>query len=222
LRTSNISSAICVLVVLCSQAAIADPPKPASVSEKRPWQLSSEERLALRLDPTLIAARQVRAEERDRAMGRNPNTALREGPRSYGVDGSVTPELIFPHELFDGLMAGLVPDQARRDRRRRILRGGLHSVGLDPDNFWAQLETVAGGYARYKYRKQLGTAAAGDENPGRGCRLAFEALTAARKAFGGERFDEILYKVIAPFTQVASATTADPAEELRRVAGGCK
>jgi hypothetical protein len=221
MSTAKVGLTLCVLV-LCSQAAMAGPLKPASQPEKRPWQLTVEERLSLRLDPALISQRQLEGEQRDRAMGKNPDSAVREGPKNHSVNGAVSPELLFPHEMFDSLMAGLVPDETRRFRNRRNLAAGIRSQGLDPDNFWAQLETVVDEYARYKYRGQLGMATTRNEDPQHRCRLAFQALTSAREAFGAERFDRLLYEVIAPVTQVASATTGDPADELRRAAGGCK
>jgi len=105
------------------------------------------------------------------------------------------------------------------DRRGNGRTSGPRSWPRDFDEqlFWAQLSSAASDYVAYKDDD------ASHRDRNRGCRLAFDALNAARQVFGQDRFDRFLYQGVAPLTQVASATTsADPAAELQRLAAGCR
>lgn len=194
--------------------------------QKHAWEWTIAERLAARLDPAKIRLRQYDAEVGNRRIGVQAVAVPRERPGNYSIDGRRNPELLLPHELFVSLMTGFVPDDERRGRNRASLRAGIVSAGFDEQMFWAQLASVASEYAEYSYGDVNPSGAAVSQShrdPDHGCRLRFDALTAARHVFGQERFDRLLYEVVAPGTQVASATTAaEPSAELRRVAAGCR
>ena len=201
----------------------AEPSEPAALQQKKPWEWTIEERLAVRLDPAKIAERQDAAEAGQPIARPQSAPGRREDVHNYSIDGSRYPELLLPHELFQSLLTGFVPEDHRRMQQRESLRRGIIAVGFDEELFWTKLRSAAGDYIDHYVYPPLGST----ESEPRGghkplCRAAFLALNSARQAFGRDEFDRLLYEVVAPLTQVASATSAaDPAAELRQVAGGC-
>lgn len=127
------------------------------------------------------------------------------------------PELNLPHELFDGLMTVFSSDAEIRFLQRDLyIRHGLRYAGFDEATFWSELESLTADYVRIRY-----------DSPSTGrddiCRARYEALEAARNAFGRERFDKMLYIVVAPLGSMSAGTNgADPAARLRREAEGCR
>jgi len=200
----------------------AEPSEPAAPQQKKPWEWTVEERLAVRLDPAKIAERQDAAEAGQHMARPQSAPVRREDVHNYSIDGSRYPELLLPHELFQSLLTGFVPEDHRRMRQRESLRRGIVAAGFDEELFWTKLRSAAGDYIDNYVYPPPGSI----ESESRGhktlCRAAFLALNSARQALGREEFDRLLYEVVAPLTQVASATSAaDPAAELRQVAGGC-
>lgn len=128
-------------------------------------------------------------------------------------------ELFMPHELFDILLQSVAGDRENREHGRHALAAGLKTLGFaNPDVFWSDLERAARRYLALKAKPVTGR-----EQWTEVCSARIEALNDARRVFGKARFDEILYRLIAPDTQSSFATTyPDPAEELRRDAGGCR
>lgn len=203
---------ILLYVLVCSASIrAADPAKP--------WEWTLEERLAVRLDPEKLAKRQEIEDAASRVMGRE--LQRRHTAQNYAIEGSRNPELFLPHELFDMLLTGFVPDAKRQAHQRASMRPGIVAAGFDEEIFWAKLRSAASQYIdTYTYPA-----------PGRSrssvpyamCRDAFLALNASRQVFGRETFDRLLYEVVAPGTQFAEATSApDPAAELRFIANGCQ
>lgn len=204
-------------VLLIAGTASAQLPSAGPATEKRSWEWTLQERLALRLDPAAIKARQLSREVNDPASKSQIKTDPPESPLSYSIDGRVHPELLLPHEIFESLMTAFTPDEDRRQRYREGVRAGILAAGFEYEQFWSLLSSVTGEYARYKYGAGGGTHDLEEQ-----CRLSAAALTQARQVFGKERFDRFLYEVVAPGIQVASATNAqDPSAELRRMAEGC-
>jgi hypothetical protein len=121
--------------------------------------------------------------------------------------------------LFDFLLrGGLNIDARRRARGRATLAAGLKRSGFDPDSFWSSVESVSVAYLAIRDRQDR-TRAEGFEN----CHSRVEALNAARELFGTERFDRMLYSVVAPKSDFGEGTTfPDPAGRLRREANGCE
>ena len=201
-----------------------DPPDKTlrSPALKSAWQWTQEERLHNRLDPAQIAHRAFRDRQKGLTVLADPESPdATPGIDNYAIDGSVDPALLLPHELFRALISGLSPIPESRERQREALRIGVKRFWSDESRFWAQLSSVTGSYVEDVYSNvpPLFERATYDQR----CRVAYDALTAARLHFGGERFDQFLYEVMAPHTWVGAATNAtDPAEELRRIAGGCR
>ena len=222
---ARLTAKVAVVALLGASTLSAAAPEASRPPEnKKPWEWTLAERLAVRLDPVRIAERELENETPHRASPSQVTVREREGVGSYSIDGRRHPELLVPHELFESLMTGFIPDENRQARYRKNLAVAISAAGFDERVFWSQLYSVASQYVAYKYDQ---TAHSPDSAINRGrdsrCRLAFEALTAARQLFGQERFDQFLYEGIAPLTQLASATTApDPAVELKRAAAGCQ
>lgn len=209
------SFALMLLLAFRLNAEVAEPSDAALQSaerleqQKRPWEWTTEDRLAARVDPVKIA-------ERAQSTGR-------ETTQKYSIDGSRNPELLLPHELFQSLLTGFVPDDERRRRKRDSLRPGIVASGFNEELFWAQLRSAVGEYIdNYAYPAQETVVSLTDRRGYGLCRVAYTALNNARQVFGPDRFDRFLYEVVAPRVWVASATNApDPAAELRYVERGC-
>jgi hypothetical protein len=210
-----------------SVAALADSDiqgrEPASQASGKPldrpaWIWTTEERLAMRFDPveaeTRRSAYAATLPPRITQASRRP---LRADEMVITIDGRRNPELFLPHELFDGLMTGFSPDPAIRDMQRGYYGPGIVSSGFHEDLFWSQLSSVAAQYLDYKYGNSKSSRDASE-----GCRLADAALRAAREVFGSDQFDRLLYEVVAPLTWMSTVGSASDADELRRVAGGCR
>lgn len=190
---------------------------------KKPWEWTLEERLASRLDPKQIEKRELEREADYHSMGSQAKPALRERAGDYTIEGRRHPELLLPHELFRSLMTGFIPDQKRREKERQSLRNGILAAGFDEELFWSQLASVTGQYVLYLYNEPGPGGTWASDAKQNGCRVAYGALMGARELFGQERFDKLLYQVVAPQTNVSAGTTAtDPAKELRERERGCR
>ena len=116
-----------------------------------PWQWNAQERIADRLNLSKIGERtKAYSTDHDRPVGPRLSSDSTETADSalvtYVIDGRRNPELLLPHELFDGLMSGLTPDLALREKQRDFYRGALRSAGIDDIELWDRLESVAGEY----------------------------------------------------------------------------
>lgn len=223
------SFALVLLLAFRLNAEVAEPSDAALQSaerleqQKRPWEWTTEDRLAARVDPVKIAERQNADEARYHSAGAQAQSTGRETTQKYSIDGSRNPELLLPHELFQSLLTGFVPDDERRRRKRESLRPGIVASGFNEELFWAQLRSAVGEYIdNYAYPAQETVVSLTDRRGYGLCRVAYTALNNARQVFGPDRFDRFLYEVVAPRVWVASATNApDPAAELRYVERGC-
>src|SRR5206468_2511947 len=107
----------------------------------------------------------------------------------------------------------------RRTKQRQYYRGRLLDAGFDDEGFWPALASVAGPYLAVKDRELI--TRSGEENDR--CAARHDALQAARELFGQERFDRLLYGVVAPTMGYSAATTVrNPAEQLRWAEKGCR
>ncbi|HET9228629.1 MAG TPA: hypothetical protein VFR31_18265, partial [Thermoanaerobaculia bacterium] len=131
------------------------------------------------------------------------------------VDGSKNPELLLPTELFGALLKqGFTEDpEARKAYRERVeLVAG--DLGIGPE-LWPVLKEVASDLLPSASRERQ----TWEEQ----CRSHFEALAAAREAFGEKAFDRMLYEAVAPGLKV-SATGNGPEleQQLRDMENGCR
>jgi hypothetical protein len=174
-------------------------------SQRQPWQLTVEERIALRTNPEL-------ARERVRGARRLQTDAANADVRSVDVfDGQTHPELFLPTEVFRSL---LTLSTLGPPRTRQLFRKGLMpevaSHGL-PKDFWDRLESVSTVYIADSWaERDLGLTLQRVSGVARWrteealalkqrdvCRSRADALAAARKEFGDARFDRFLYEAVA-------------------------
>lgn len=218
-------TAFTVPVLLLAALAFQTPSQKAEPSDrKEAWQWSLDERLAAR--QTLSEAQ---PEYPSTGVG---SSATFKGPK---LDGSKSPELLLPGELFRQLLSlGFVPSaEARRIFRTNIMAGASH-LRLPPD-FWEQLEVISGDYlhAHEEARKlgvELRRAGAAErsrilsrleEVQGLQCGLRYMALRAVRSSFGAKLFDRFLYEAVAPLTQI-TLTAPQTRDRLAWAEEGCR
>lgn len=216
------SIAAVLLLTLSTPVLAGSPPK-------KPWEWTLEERLALRFDPAHIQARQALYEaDYPQSKGQHrfkpgvTNDEGREVPGAivYGIDGRRNPELFLPHELFSTLLSGFTPDLALRQKQRDALRHGVRSFYVDEKEFWSRLEGIASRAVVVKYAPYESKNEPAAKRRERLC-ISHGALQEARREF--LRFDEFLYTVIAPWSQISEATSfSDPTARLRDAEKGCQ
>jgi len=150
-------------------------------------------------------------------------------------DGRSHPELFLPHEVFDELVKLAFSGSPRSSQ---IIHDGFkHDVSRlgFPADFWERLYSLSALYIADL--GDLSALAAGiQKQTGRGreraqerltakqvdlCRSRAEALEAARREFGRERFDRFLYEVIA-VNMFYGADRLPYPESLRTAEGGCR
>jgi hypothetical protein len=168
------------------------------------WDLTIEERIALRVDPARRAERWAAYVEIRRQMGSSSNLP---SPEDHDViDGSINPEVYLPNELFDTLLRELPGENGKVLRMTTAAQ--LEANGFDPETFWRELSAVADRYLEVRreheaLRQQLARTpgvvshAETDAFAHRRCAARREALAAARAHFGPSRFDRFLYSAIA-------------------------
>lgn len=211
---SILRKAVGATLIIVSMTAFAG--ENSTKERKQAWEWATEERIANRLDPGRVAERnrhyQATRSGRPSAMSNSGDTA--QHMLSYVIDGGRNPELFLPHELFAGLLTGVVTSEPLRSRQRDYYRAGVLQFGFDEATFWRELELLTIAAAN---RQGLGASAE------QLCREEYDMLQAARRVFGTERFDRFLYAVIAPSKQQWSSTNEpEPAAALLRVSRGCR
>jgi hypothetical protein len=231
-------TALLLPVVGAAQGAEAEktaPPQPA-------WKWTLDERLAARFDPAAMAEREAEYQaEQDAVRKRHPELLAKrksETPASPPrptemLDGSKTPELFLPGELFDVLLSqAFVSEQesAGLQVSRSDFESWAAALGLGRD-LWDRLEETAVPYLKlFQNEKRQGNnlrviATTGDEEELRICRARAQALEAAIAELGEEAFLRLLYEGVAPYIRQASLSPSDyqrKADELRFQEGGCR
>lgn len=190
---------------------------------RRTWELTLDERVARRLDPSDIRRRA------ENAARPRPGVTTAQSPGgaepAFVIDGSKDPELFLPWELFDHLVR-TPDDPAAAVRHRQRFNDRIARYGWTPDEFWTEVEALDASYAslrRESVRLQEESAGAGSELAPLAhelCAARAGALERARERFGS-RLDEFLYTEIAPTMSLRSARVPD-ASMLRWISGGCK
>lgn len=202
-------------------------------SRKEPWNLTLEERIALRTSPDLARERVRGARQARSAAATSANPAAR--PWVDTFDGKSHPELFLPVEVFDQLIELAFVSSPRTGE---VVRNGftpeVRRHGL-PADFWPRLRSVSALYIAdwWAVRDSLSTVSPQSGSPDRrtndvqarkyadACRSRAEAFAAARNEFGRERFDRFLYEVVV----VGMFTAADRLPEpqiLRQAEEGCR
>jgi hypothetical protein len=203
----------------------------AAQKSKAAWEWTVEERLADRFDPAKIREREIAYEARFPQTSGSPRRAREESagtsgkqPVVYMIDGSRNPELFLPYELFDGLLAGLNPNEEARHKQRAYLQESIRRLGYDDEAFWALLESISAKYLplRFGQKKTLSSVEV-NAIAATKCQERYDALEAARALFGRKKFDIVLYTVMAPVSQYSEATLDDdPGAMHRRAETGCR
>jgi hypothetical protein len=203
---------------------------PVSAQQARqPWTFTLEERIALRTNPEL-------ARERVRGAVRGQPTSNADAQSSADrFDGKSHPELFLPHEVFRSLMTLAFLGPARNGERfRKGLTPEVVRLGLQQD-FWERLRSVSAVYLSDSWSEaDLGASLREQSGKARRdaertlslkqldvCRSRADAIAAARKEFGSERFDRFLYEVIA-VNKFHSEHRLPAPEVLRWAEAGCR
>jgi hypothetical protein len=225
MKPTSTAAMMMPLAILCAGSVFAQ-------QAKAPWTLTVDERIALRTDAELAKER-VRDHNRFQA---SIDPAASPDAAGDSFDGKTHPELFLPHEVFEELMelAFLAPSPTGD-----VVRTGFLPLvkqhGLPPD-FWQRLQAVSTIYLadNRAVRDLLDTDSPRLTIPARqrmeealelkhadACRSRADALTAARKEFGRERFDRFLYEVVGVHMFLAADRLVDP-EILRQAEMGCR
>jgi len=221
------------------RAAAANGRPEASV-RKPAWKWTVEERLAKLFDPEERAAR-----VRDRVAEQKALRALRPpshdplfdvdeeaNPPADVIDGSKTPELFLPFELFTFLLDSGLPANGQVEwARRGPIEERAAALGFGQD-LWPRLEKATAPFLELRreaerlhisYPDSLADFKK-DSEAMRWCRTRARAIAAAKSEFGEEPFLRLLYEAVAPNTRAYFAPTQAPdlAEHLRYMEGGCQ
>jgi hypothetical protein len=182
---------------------------PLTATDRPAWLLTAEERVALRYDGRKAAERRRIAATRA-APGMPPPELV--------IDGSANPELFLPSELMAFLLSSTVGAHAdpQRSQLRALYGESLETFGWDAETFWSDFERSATTF--------IALTANDDEArpPDRSrliCASRAASLTAMRARY--PRFDEFLYRAVAPHNQLSSERPPE-AEWLLWVESGCR
>ena len=226
--TASYRLAFSLLVAIGPLSLLAQQPR-------QPWEWTTEERIARRLDPAAIAERvRVHQGTHPSHAGQSTLNTAAAAP-AFVIDGNRNPELFLPWEVMDELLENASGDLRAVQPGRRAYRDAVEASGWDETIFWPTLERLARNYAATKdaaIRFQMRTARRADtlsrsEILERDrlnhevCSSRAETLQAARARFGAAAFDRFLYTAVAPHMGMASMGATD-ARTLRWIEGGCR
>jgi hypothetical protein len=201
-----------VLVICCLAASAAAQPEP--------WTLSNGERAARRLDR---AAQKARVEDDLRRWANDRRTMPTSPPPRCNdvIDGAVHPELLFPTELFHGLVKSAVHHE---NIFSKVAAQEAPELFGDPREWSRFTEVVASYITVVKERETLlksmdsadrvrrdAIAAALERNHRREVQERAAALRAARSAFGVEPFNRALYEIVAKHTAICYGASSPDA-----------
>jgi hypothetical protein len=220
-------------------------------ASKPAWKWTLEERLAARLDPAAIKARHIKEAAYQKAMAEHwkklgiaKEDAAEEDASDNSsnavtstINGSESPELFLPSELFEHLLEGFSSDEVDRVEIRRLYGDRATALGFGSD-LWSRLEKVVSPYLELRNERERKALAARARNSSRHgdsrdddsamdaddllfCRSRAEALSAAKAEFGEESFLRLLYEAVAPSLSRTFFVNATLAEQQRFLEGGC-
>ncbi len=214
-----------VVLFLARGAAGASPSQPAAA-----W--TTEARLHARFDPDEMSKRREAQADKAHRMGVQGLVSPAQemaatGSGADAISGKETPYLFLPNELFDALLASGYPGQGRPALvRRGEIEARAAALGLGGD-MWTRLQRAAGTYISLRNAPPaksvtplLQDAAEGSEERTI-CRTRFRALGAARREFGAEVFDRLLYEGVAPLLSMSYVVRPGLEESMRLAEEGC-
>jgi hypothetical protein len=179
--------------------------------ERAPWLLSTDERLALRFDSRAAA-------ERMRVYAQSSDDELSAMLPPFLIDGRRNPELLLPSELMAFLLAAIHDaGSARAGSARTRYSLTVEALQWDVDRFWADLDEASSRFAALLRESTVSKRS--DETSIRLCESRIAALSEMRKRY--DRFDEFLYRAIAPET-VLTSDRAPARTWLLWLERGCK
>lgn len=184
---------------------------------KPPWLWTSDERIALRVDPTARHARLLRELSSVRALA----------PGWSPINGSVEPELFLPEELVAELMRETDLQNVHGVDRRAYYRTAIQRAGWDVDSFWQAIDSAGATYLsllKASAAAQRGARGHADVSQSQDMMCAVQAkmLSIVREKLGSERFDQFLYTSVAPSIVLWVKDEAESAGALKRAAEGCQ
>jgi hypothetical protein len=202
--TRSVFGALAIVTCLPLFATAAQSENAAQPAARRAWEWTREERIAARRDPALRRKRAAEASELQRQM------ALQNvGVADDIIDGKRNPELFLTTELFEELVRSWA---GMPDVWPTIMGQRATDLFKDPAE-WELFAAIAGEYTAL-LRQERAAAQALDgkrvsEVHALKCATAARALREARREFGRERFDRMLYEAVAPFLLSASGSSPD-------------
>lgn len=177
---------------------------PLQAGSESAYKWTVDQRLRARFDPHDV-------KKRLEAIDMVP----RPDPDANVVDGAKNPELLLPTELFPHLLKrGFDENLDARKAFRDKVEPVAGELGIGPE-LWPVLREVAADLLPSDL-KEMPTWEGF-------CRRNFEALEAAREAFGEKAFDRMLYEVVAPGIKISARGNGPELEkELRDMEDGCR
>jgi hypothetical protein len=207
----------CVVLVLLALPTLAAPGPERERGRKEPWNWTDEERVAVRFDRVSMAERMAAYEAANpRAAAANARDPVYPGSWTYVIEGRRNPELLMPHELFDGLLDVFDPREDIRQKTRALFDPRIHALGLSELVFWDRIELAAHDYMPGHFAGKRGPNEAGSPCARR------KALEMAEQLVGRENLYRVLYTVVAPGVSISGGTN-DPylGKALLKASKGC-
>lgn len=189
-RTTRFRVALYGWLILCLSITLQAANPSPSDAPKKPWEWTAAERAAARRDPARRLER-VRA-----AVAGKRSLAGQRAPLDI-IDGTRNPELFFPTELFEMLVRSsfvLLPNTYPH-----VIRQRSTDLFRNPAE-WDEFVVIVRDYADV-IKQEASAANAIDgkrvtELQGTKCAIAARALREARRQFGRERVDRMLYETV--------------------------
>lgn len=193
------------VLMIALVAGLVSAALPVRAGSAAAYKWSVDQRLRVRFDPS---DREKRLEAIDMVPAPERGSVV--------VDGSKNPELLLPSELFRVLLKrGFDENLDARETYRERVEYVARELGIGPE-LWPSLKELASGLLPSDF---------GDRRPTweELCRGNFEALAAAREAFGEKAFDRMLYEAVAPGLKLSAKGDGPELEkQLRDMEDGCR
>ncbi|HEX6642852.1 MAG TPA: hypothetical protein VF215_17170 [Thermoanaerobaculia bacterium] len=203
--------------VISTEVVCSAPTAPAKSS----WSLTTDERIAARLDPAKVTQRlQVFARRASVHPSRATiSSSSVSASARFVIEGSADPELFMPWELAERFLNTIDSGAADAEASRQRYTDDIVASGWSIASFWTDLDRITTDY--FALRHEIGQLSNRKPRADDWCVVRVRVLERARKKFGREAFDRFLYTAVAPNVTVFSD---DPmtAEQLLRLTEGCR
>jgi len=201
---------------------------------KSAWQLTDDERFALRTN-ALLAQERVVATRQSSTSIRAHAASTDRAQIADSFNGRTHPELFLPTEVFhEFIKMSCTGEQQQRDLIRHAMAADVARYGF-PADFWNRLDALLSFHVSdLQAERDLLASRSKEDGAARErlerslqmkrddvCRGRAEGLALARDTFGRERFDRFLYQVVAP-NMFYVADKLQTAAQLRWREGGCR